>query len=345
MGERASGREGEWERGGGISLRDKTVKSRRGRDRRMTVKRGKFSNPEPETRNPKLERSEHMKFDLPWRIHWRPGDPVNKELIESIRGCRPLAVTLEVERIGQLTPFDLPWEGTSLVIVYRGWRNPDGDVIAGIAKRWEFPIEGPSEAKYLADASFFGLPPADAAFRWFPRKGKMRDLVFILETVEKTGCGLTLPNRPAGVITSEGSGAFPDVGELSSGVLSELKTFTKVLRSDRVRVHDFILTDTLDLEGVEPQGCEAANSIAFIDQEGRVYPCETLMVPMGDLNGEMLDAIWASPLRDRIRRDIGSVPGLCLVCPDLGRCKGGCRGAAYHLMGHYGTPDPLCPEV
>ena len=285
-----------------------------------------------------------MKFDLPWRIHWQLGDPVNKDLVESIRGCCPLAVTLEVERIGQLSVLDLPWKGISMVIVYRGWRDLHRDVIAGIAQRWEFPIEGPSDAKYLADNSFFGLLPADAAFRWFPRRGKMQDLVPILETVESAGCGLTLPNRPAGVITSEGSGAFPDVGELSGEVLSELMALSKVLRSDRVRVHDFILTEALGLEGVEPQGCEAANSIAFIDREGRVYPCETLMVPMGDLNREKLDAVWASPLRDRIRRDVGSVPGLCSSCPDLVRCKGGCRGAVYHLMGHYGAPDPLCPS-
>ncbi len=284
-----------------------------------------------------------MKFDLPWRIHWQLGDPVSNDLVESIRGCHPLAVTIEIDQVGQLAPLDLPWEGASMVIVHRGWRDPAQVAPPGIASRWEFPIEGPSDAKYLADASFFGLPPAEAAFRWFPRRGKMQDLISILETVETAGCGLTLPNRPAGVITSEGSGAFPDVGEFSGEVLSELMALSKVLRAGQVRVHDFILTNALGLEGVEPQGCEAANSMAFIDREGRVYPCETLMVPMGDLNREKLDAVWASPLRDRIRRDVGSVPGLCSACPDLVRCKGGCRGAVYHLMGHYGAPDPLCP--
>ena len=284
-----------------------------------------------------------MKFDLPIRIHWQPGDPVSQDLVASIRGCCPLAVTLEIERVEQLGPLDLPWEGTSLVIVYRWWRDPDQGVIPRIARRWEFPIQGPGEAKYLADASFLGLPPAAAAFRWFPRRGKMHDLVSILETVERSGCGLTLPNRPAGVITSEGPEAFPDVGELSEEVLDGLKAFENILRSDRVRIHDFILTEAFDLEGVEPQGCEAANSIAFIDREGKVFPCETLMVPMGDLNREKLGAIWTSPLRDRIRRDVGSVPGLCSACRDLGRCRGGCRGAAYHLLGHYGAPDPLCP--
>jgi radical SAM protein with 4Fe4S-binding SPASM domain len=284
-----------------------------------------------------------LKFDLPWRIHWQLGDPVSKGLVESVRGCCPLVVILEIEHIDQLSALDLPWEGTSLTIVHRGWRDPHREVITGIAQRWEFPVDGPTEAISLVDGSFFGVPPVDAAFRWFPRRGKMKDLVPILEAVESAGCGLTLPNRPADVINMEGSVAFPDVGELSGEILSKLKSFAKVLRSRRVRVHDFILTEALGLEGVEPQGCEAANSIAFIDREGMVYPCETLMVPMGDLSREKLDAVWASPLRDRIRKDVGSVPGLCSACPDLARCKGGCRGAVYHLLGHYGAPDPLCP--
>ncbi len=284
-----------------------------------------------------------MKFDLPWRIHWQLGDPVDLNLVESIRDCHPLAVTFEIERIGQLVPLDLPWEGTSHVIVHSGWRGPGRDVVSGIANRWEFPIEGPHEANDIAQSSFFGLPPADAAFRWFPRKGKIIDLVPILETVRITGCGLTLPNRPAGVITSEGSDAFPDAGELSGEVLSELAAAKNEIRSDKFRVHDFILTEALGLHGIEPQGCEAANSMVFIDHGGRVYPCETLMVSMGDLNRVNLEEIWASPLRGRIRRDVESIPGVCAPCPELNRCRAGCRGAVYHLKGHYGAPDPLCP--
>ena len=41
-------------------LWNETVKSRRGRDRRMTVKRGKFLNLEPGTRNSELERIEYL---------------------------------------------------------------------------------------------------------------------------------------------------------------------------------------------------------------------------------------------------------------------------------------------
>jgi len=283
-----------------------------------------------------------MEFDLPIRIHWRPGDPANLELVDSIRACRPLALTLEIERIGQLPPFGLPWDGVSLVIVYRGWREPDQNLIMGMAKRWEFPVHGPHEARSLADDSFLGLTPEEAAFSWFPRRGKMADLLPLLETAARTGCGLTLPNRPAGVIKAEGSYAFPGAGELTRKLLSELESVKGRLRPDQVRVHDFILAKALGLGGIEPRGCEAANSIVFIDPVGRIYPCQTLMIPMGDLNRDKLDAVWASEIRKRIRREVGSLPGSCSSCLYLDRCQGGCRGAVYHLAGNYEAPDPFC---
>lgn len=289
-----------------------------------------------------LERSEHMNFDLPIRIHWQLPDSVSEDLIESIRRCHPLAVTFEIEGMDQLTPLDLPWEGVLLEIIYRGWRTLGQKPVTGSARRWEFPIDGPVEAKRLVENSFLGVPPADAALRWFPRKGQMGELVPILEIAASTGCGLTLPNRPADVITSEGDRAFPDACELAGEIPARAKAFAQVLRSKKIRVHDFVLAKTLGLEGTEPHGCEAANSVVFIDRKERVYPCETLMIPMGDLNNEDLDAIWASPVRYRIRKTVAALPGLCQSCSDLSRCQGGCRGAVYHLNGHYNAPDPSC---
>ena len=283
-----------------------------------------------------------MNFDLPIRIHWQPGDPVDPDHVRSIRDCHPLDVTLEIDKVEQLTSLDLPWEGISVVVVYQGWRDMVRCILPGVAQRWEFPIQGPAEAKALTDASFLGLSPAETSFRWFPRKGHLKDLVPILQSVADAGCGLTLPNRPAGDITSEGQNVFPGEEDLSGEVLGELSAFAKVLQSDHIRVHDFILTEALDLEWIEPLGCEAGNSLAFIDSWGKVYPCETLLIPMGDLGREGLGTIWASPLRQRIRKEVELVPETCSSCPDLVRCRGGCRGAVYHLMGHFGAPDPQC---
>jgi len=285
-----------------------------------------------------------MEFDLPVRIHWQPGHPVSPDLVASIREGRPLEMTLEIEGIGQLAPLDLPWGGVSLVVVYHGWRGADPGDLPGIAARWEFPVDGPGDARSLARASFLGLPPARAAIRWYPRRGTLQDLVPLLEVAAQSGCGVTLPNRPADVIKSEGLNAFPEAGEWTPDIHSGLRALKDRLRSDQIRAHDFILTEALGLGGPEPQGCEAANSMAYIDPEGGIYPCQTLMIPMGDLNLEKPDAVWASETRQRIRREVVAVPGPCSLCSCLGRCRGGCRGTVYHLTGCFEAPDPQCPS-
>ncbi len=286
-----------------------------------------------------------MNFDLPWRIHWTLTDGVTERVVEAVRSSGPLALTLEVEEPAQLEALALPWQGTAVAVIFRGWAGHSGRVENSPATRWEFPVRGPEEAAELVGRSFFGLPPEVVSLRWFPFRNRMRDLDPLLEIVRASGCGITLPNRPAGVINSHGAQAFPAAEEVTSGAPSPLREAAAGIPPDRLRVHDYILTRVLGLGGVEPAGCEAANSLAYIDGKGIVYPCETLMVPMGDLNRDDFLTIWTSALRDRIRRDVSSVPGLCGRCPELAQCRAGCRGAVYHLMGHYGAPDPLCPET
>ncbi|MDF1535376.1 MAG: SPASM domain-containing protein [bacterium] len=284
-----------------------------------------------------------LKFDLPLRIHWRPGSEVSPAIVESIRKANPLAVTVHVEDVEQLAATGLPWEGIPVVVIHNGWRKQTASLPALDVHRWEFPVRGPDEAMALASGGFAGADPARAALRWYPVRGKLRHLAPILELAARYGCSVTLPNRPADVITSEEGGTFPDPDELDDGLFGAVRSAAALLQPGKIRVHDFILTRALGLESMEPSGCEAANAIAFIDGEGIVYPCETLGVPMGDLGREELEAIWASPLRARVRTDVGKMPGVCVRCPELTMCRGGCRGAVYHLKGHYLAPDPMCP--
>ncbi len=284
-----------------------------------------------------------LKFDIPWRIHWRPGPEVSPGLVSAIRAANPLVVTVHIEHEDQLAATGLPWEGSSVVVIHNGWRKQTTSLPALAVNRWEFPVSGPDEAEALAAGGFVGVDPSRAALRWYPVKGRVRHLAPLLELAARHGCSVTLPNRPADVITSEGEEAFPDPGELGDGLLEMVKTAAAALEPVNIRVHDFILTQALGTESMEPSGCEAANAIAFIDEKGVVYPCETLMVPLGDLCREGLAAIWASPLRERVRSDVGKMPGVCAQCPDLAMCRGGCRGAVYHLKGHYTAPDPMCP--
>jgi GeoRSP system SPASM domain protein len=288
-----------------------------------------------------------MKFDLPWRIHWRPGSQASPVIVSAIRKANPLAVTAHVEGVEELAATGLPWDGCALVVILGGWRE-HADFQATLLQplavnRYEFPIDDPDEAAVLAQNGFMGVDPAMVALRWYPVRGRFDHLVPILEIAARHGCSVTLPNRPAGVITSVGVETFPEPSELDAVLAETVKAAASGLVPGRIRVHDFILARILEQESTEPSGCEAGNAIVFIDESGTVYPCETLLVPMGNLENEELDTIWASPLRDRIRADVGKMPGLCASCPELTICRGGCRGAVYHLKGHYSAPDPMCP--
>jgi radical SAM protein with 4Fe4S-binding SPASM domain len=94
------------------------------------------------------------------------------------------------------------------------------------------------------------------------------------------------------------------------------------LGMDHLRIHDFIISEFLGLDGSEPGGCEAGNSIAFIDCDGIVYPCCSLLIPLGDLNEDDFDGIWKNPARDRIRKDLLELPSVCRSCSLLAACQG-----------------------
>ena len=206
------------------------------------------------------------------------------------------------------------------------------------------PVNTIDEVGPLLEAlSFFGGPPPRCSLRWTPRRGDLRRLPEMLKTAARLRCGLTLPNRPAGVITTQGVRGFPDPGELDERMVLTLRDMCGLFPPGALRIHDFILAQAMGKKGAEPNGCEAGNSIAFIEEDGMVYPCESLRLPMGSLCGMEMEEIWSSPVRKNLLEDIRSVPDLCLSCVKLAFCRGGCRGAPYHLAGHFGLPDPLCP--
>lgn len=280
--------------------------------------------------------------DLPWRIHWRIGESLPGPHLEAVKECQPLAMTVEVNDHAHLGPLDLPWPSTAVVVVLNGWRAVNGPPPDEGIVRWEIPVTGPAQAHEAAGKLFRFISPDQAAFRWIPVRGTLSQLPVMLEICTREGCGLTLPNRPADVITAKERDVVPGMKELDENSLAILKERSRQMGRDRLRVHDFILSAAMDLEGPEPLGCEAGNSIAYLDSGGAVYPCSSLLVKMGDLATESLADIWAKPIRSRIRKDVSALPPVCSGCSVLVRCQGGCRGIVYHLKGHFGAPDPLC---
>lgn len=281
--------------------------------------------------------------DLPWRIHWKLHRSDPAQHLDAVRECQPLSMVVEVDDPENLLPLGFPWSNTAVVVVLNGWKTVSGALPSAGIVRWEFPVAGPAEAEAAARRFFPDVSSSGAAFRWIPVKGALIDLPRMLELAIKEGCGLTLPNRPADDITAEEEDLLPGMEELTQSSLARLKKAAAQLGQDRLRVHDFILSAAMGLAGPEPLGCEAGNSTAFLDGEGTVYPCSSLLVKMGDLSGESFATIWAKPIRSRIRKDVSALPAVCTGCPVLKRCRGGCRGIVYHLRGHFGAPDLLCP--
>jgi GeoRSP system SPASM domain protein len=94
-----------------------------------------------------------------------------------------------------------------------------------------------------------------------------------------------------------------------------------------------------------PEGrCQAANTMLSIDQEGIVYPCPVMPVPLGSLREMTLKEIAKGELKRELRSKLLSLPGECTECPDAKSCQGGCRGRGERFYGSWEALDPGCKE-
>ena len=283
-------------------------------------------------------------FDLPWRIHWNLPGRTHGDILRKVRACRPLSLVVELDTLDQAAWLEIPWSGTEVTVVFNGWSSARGSFLEQGVDRWEFPITGPGQAAELRKHFFCDSPTDAVSLRWVPEKGSLGTLPLMLEAAAVHGFGLTLPNRPADGISAPDREKLPDPEELGSLESRNLPALVRSVGEDRLRIHDFMISQLLGLGGSEPSGCEAGNSMAYIDSMGTVFPCRSLLIPLGDLAQESFTGIWNSPVRERIRRDLLKLPSVCASCSSLQACRGGCRGMVYHLYGHYGATDLLCPQ-
>ncbi len=138
----------------------------------------------------------------------------------------------------------------------------------------------------------------------------------------------------------------PDFEALKNSVEGDRWRFSD---NKKVVIHDYFLwkffRDTFhgfSDERAEFDGCQGGNTLAYIDWEGVVYPCESLLVPLGALPGDTISEIWASTERLAISDRIRELPPDCDDCGELQGCFGGCRGLAHHIRGRLDLPDPQC---
>lgn len=113
-------------------------------------------------------------------------------------------------------------------------------------------------------------------------------------------------------------------------------------------IHDpflWRLLDTKYLEGkrVSFEGCQAADSIAYVDSKGNVYPCALLPIKLGNLLQLSLKEIWSSKEKKIIRKKIETIPQNCKNCSLSSECKGGCKGLSFLINNDINSEDPTCP--
>ncbi len=90
--------------------------------------------------------------------------------------------------------------------------------------------------------------------------------------------------------------------------------------------------------------CLKHKSLCFVKNDGIVYPCIGIPLPVGDIRKASLESILAdSEVIQNLKDYTSKIKGPCRTCIEFSNCYG-CRGRAFSLTGDYLASDPLCPE-
>ena len=128
----------------------------------------------------------------------------------------------------------------------------------------------------------------------------------------------------------------------------DAKTITDSLRKInfekmKITIHDpFLWRIFYPAVSFPGGGCQAANSMVYITPEGKVYPCPTMPMELGNLNDSPLETILSSKAKKDLVKSLHQSPDECNDCEELGGCMGGCSGRVYVLDGTISRRDPAC---
>jgi len=89
-------------------------------------------------------------------------------------------------------------------------------------------------------------------------------------------------------------------------------------------------------------GCQAGNSMAYIAPDGKVLPCPSMPIVLGDLSVTPLKAILSSASKKALVKTLREAPEECTQCNDLTGCLGGCSGRVFKLTASLTKRDPAC---
>lgn len=196
-------------------------------------------------------------------------------------------------------------------------------------------VSGLDEAHALADAMEPGV-----GLSFTVTRGRLAELPRLVAWCARQGAlRLVLPMAPA----SGGAHTMLSRGDLD-GVAQPLRA---VDRGDvTIQAHDPFLWRALHPAAPRPeQGCQAANTMLYIDADGEVLGCPLLPVSLGNLRSTSLAAIVHGATRRELRAAVRQLPSACSGCGEATACQGGCRGRALLVAGTWSACDPACPQA
>jgi radical SAM protein with 4Fe4S-binding SPASM domain len=129
------------------------------------------------------------------------------------------------------------------------------------------------------------------------------------------------------------------------------KNYNKVLSKKEAKR---IFYDLLKIDESEfgltwiPHPPQIANSCQFfltaiyIGANGRVQPCPTVDIELGNLRSEKLSEIIKKPLTAKFKNIKNNIKGKCRDCIKCDNLCYGCRGAAFGVSGDAFGQDPVC---
>jgi len=296
-----------------------------------------------------------VEFSVPIRIRWdvdfRERSGRVKRIARRIMEASPIFVELRIS--GNRGMRELPGivaelqKATSRVSLHLPLLPQASDVY-----RRGYPVE------YIWDvgrtAGFLArLPETAKAISFVPDEECADELPEVMaEFADSDLTDLHLPNVNAvRAVAALGHVPFPGIERLraAAGAVAALGLS---LKGKRLIVHDFFLWKSLSVtfEGatddrIEFSGCQAGTTLAYVDWEGNLFPCDSLPIRLGCLENGTFEEVWNSPERVRVADAIRSTPWACEGCLEYRGCLGGCRGMAYLEAGSLGASDPACPAL
>jgi radical SAM protein with 4Fe4S-binding SPASM domain len=87
--------------------------------------------------------------------------------------------------------------------------------------------------------------------------------------------------------------------------------------------------------------CTFYETGVYINAEGKVQPCPTVDMELGDLKQEKLKDVLSKDVTRRVRNIRENIEGKCQKCSMSGECYG-CRGTAFNITGDIFAADPVC---